>query len=384
MKKALFVIFILFFLLSCKKKDINSNIPEITSGNVEFYFNGKINNQSTIIEAGKNDYYMYSSINYDSNIQTYLFTGEFKPTTCNICTNTLKISITDDTIMSNNSPSHINQLVTGNYQYLYSDSSTSLTNFSMNIFAVPIPSTSVSYQYFLDGNPIGNTANITNYTISPSTHTLSCVMNNYTDSCLNNNLTNILNFNNSDYFYAYFTYSINTLSNTATFTINTFPSTTNSYTLQFGDSIFSISTNTIQTHYYSNSNQTYLAKLITKSNNNKIWTFQNYIAFNNSLINCLPNYYYNFNTTSSVTYTPFSKIKIEYTSPDNKTYSSKANTQPSFAYFTITSIQNYKYNEQNLPTKKISAQFKCRLFNISNINDYVDIEGTVVFAVAYK
>lgn len=374
----------LFLLLSCKKKDINSNIPEITSGNVEFYFNGKINNQPTIIEAGKNDYYMYSSYIYDTNINTYIFEGLFKPTNCTNCTNTLKISITDDTVLSNNSSSHINNLVPGNYQFLYSDTSISMPNLSMNIYAVPIPSVSTSYQYILDGINIGNTSNVTNYTISPYTHTLTCLMDNYTDSCYNNSLTNILSFTPNDNFYAFFNYSVNTLSNTVTFTINTNPPTTNSYTLFFGDSIFSISSNTIITHYYPNPNTVYTAKLIAKSNNNKIWTFQNYITLNPNLARCLPNYYYNFISSITSTYTPFSKIKIEYISSNNQLYSSKLNLQPSTSYFNITSIQNYKNNEQNQPTKKISAQFKCRLFNISNINDYVDIEGTVVFAVAYK
>lgn len=382
--KKIFLLSFIILLIACRKKDISSNVPEVTSGNTEFYFSGKINNQTTLIEAGKDDYYMFSSVDYDNTIQTYLFSGHFKKTTCSSCPNSLKIIITDDTIIPNTSPSHIYNLTSGSYSYLYSDSVSVVNNLVMNIYAVPIYSASTSYQYILDGNSIGNTSNITNYSLSPSSHTLTCIMNNYTDSCLNNALTNILNFNSGDNFYAYFNYSVNTLSNTVTFTINAQPSTVNSYTIYFGDSVFSVSSNTVQAHYYSNPNQIYLAKLVAKSNNGKIWTFQNFVTLNPVLSNCLPNYYYNFTSTTSTAYTPFSKIKIEYTSSDNKVYSSKIDFQPSSSYFTINSIQNYKNNEQNLPVKKVTAQLKCRLFNISNPADFIDIEGNCVFAVAYK
>lgn len=374
---------VFFLMISCKKKDVEYNIPNISNGNVEFYFYGKINSLPIYIEAGKDNYYMFSGITYDTTIHTYLFEGEFKKTNCTYCSDVLKISIVDDTIIPYGYPSHIQKLNIGNYAFYAPSSST--TGLSMNLYAIPLnPSVVATYQYYLDGNLIGNIANLTNYFITSTTHTLTCIMNNYTDSCMNNTLTNILNFTPTDDFYAYFLYSINTYSNSkiVTFTINTFPSTSHTYTLEFGDSSYSVTSNSIQTHFYPDHTTLYLARLKAKSDNGKIWTFQNYVTFNPNLINCLPNYYYTFSSFTN-TVSPYSKIKIQYVSSENKTYTSFSFIQPLDSYFQIVSIQPYKHNSQNMPTKKITAKFKCRLYNTNNPGDYIDIEGDCQFAVAY-
>lgn len=370
-------------LFSCKKKDMEYN-PTPTSTNVEFYFQGRINNVSTTIEAGKNDYYMYSRYDYDTSIATYWFEGMFKKINCYTnCPNTLKILISDDTINSNGNPSHINQLVAGNYAYYMPTSIPSISSFQMNIYAVPIYSASTLYKYYLDGNLIGTTPNISNYNISATTHTLTCIMDNYTDSCYNNVLTNIINLTPTDSFYAFYQYSANTSSDTVSFYIVPSAYTSNSYTLNFGDGNSAVTTNTMITHIYASSSTTYTAQLITKSNNGKIFTFSNFITLNPYTMNCLPNYYFKFSPIVSPN-TPYSKIKIEYISATGNAYSSAINSQPSTSYFQIISIEDYKLNENNQPTKKIKAQLKVRVFNVANPNDYLDIDGNVIFAVSYK
>jgi hypothetical protein len=62
-----FIVLLLIGLgFSCKKK----SYPESTEDNtVIYYFNATINNQAVTLNAGKDDYYMYSSIQQDQNIR---------------------------------------------------------------------------------------------------------------------------------------------------------------------------------------------------------------------------------------------------------------------------------------------------------------------------
>lgn len=374
---------LLFF--SCKKKDIENTPPTISNSTPEFYFNGTINGQNLTIEAGKNNYYLYTNYLYDNSISTYIFSGEFKQTNCIDCPNSLKISITDDTTLSNPSPSHINNLSTTNYTFYYPTAQTIINSYLMNLYAVPIFSASVNYQYYLDNTLISNNPNVNNYTITPSNHTIQCITNNLTDSCFNNTLINPINLTNTDSFYTYFRYSVSFASNVVTFTIIPSAPTIHSYTLSFGDGDSVITSNSIITHTYTSNLNFYSAQLKSKSNANKLWIFTNLLNTDVMYSRCTPNFYYKFTPIYSIIpFNPFSKIKIEYTSSALKTYVSYTNLQPSDSYFVITKIENYKNNENNLPTKKITAQFKSRLFNLVDPNDFIDIQGTCQFAVAYK
>ncbi|GIV26699.1 MAG: hypothetical protein KatS3mg027_0513 [Bacteroidia bacterium] len=379
------LLFIALIIFSCKKKDIENNPPTISNSNPEFYFNGTINGQILILEAGKNNYYLYTDCNYDNSITTYVFSGEFKPSNCTTCPNSLKISITDDTTIANSSPSHINNLSTTNYSYYYPTNQTIINSYIMNIYAVPIYSAAVNYQYFLDNTLISNNPNVSNYTITPTAHTIKSITNNLTDSCFNNTLINTINLTTTDSFYTYYRYSLGFANNVVTFTIIPSAPTIHSYTLSFGDGDSIITTNSIITHTYASNLNFYTAQLKSKSISNKPWTFTNIINTDFTYTRCTPNFYYKFSPMYSIIpFNPYSKIKIEYTSSSFKTYASYTNSQPSDAYFTITKIENYKNNENNLPTKKITAEFKCRLFNTTNPNDFIDIQGICVFAVAYK
>ncbi|GAB4207296.1 MAG: hypothetical protein Fur0023_18000 [Bacteroidia bacterium] len=379
--RQLFLIAITTILFThCKKKNVDEPIPNITNENVVFYFDGTISGNPVKWQAGIDNYYMFSDIQYETTLSTYLFIGEFKKNNCSPCLNTLKIKISDDTILNPSSPSHIYNLNVGTYNYL-SSSDSSITQYTINVSAVPVFSATPAYQYSLNNTAISNIANFS-YTLTPGTYTLTQDYYNITDSC-GNSLSNVLNLTATDDFYAYYKYNINSFSQTVTYTIYTNMPTSNTFTFDFGDASQTTTTNTVLTHAYPPGFAIYQPELTAKSNNGKIWTFKNNISVALSNTDCLGNYFYNIVSQKNAS-PPFSKIIIEYTDQNGQTYTSQINTQPPTYKFQITKIEEYIKNSNNQPTKKITANFQARVFNTSNPSLFKDIQGNVIFAVAYK
>src|ERR1700744_1131977 len=82
--------------ITCKKE----HGPISTTANPIFYFNGLVGNNHTEINAGVNNYYMYSSYVQDTN-HVYNFIGDLKQINSNL--NTLEIRINDYKISAVNS-----------------------------------------------------------------------------------------------------------------------------------------------------------------------------------------------------------------------------------------------------------------------------------------
>jgi hypothetical protein len=166
---------ILTQFFSCKKKEVT---PDVQQGNVTFYFNGRVDDTLLIIEAGKNNYYMYSDVNYDKPFSTYIFSGMFAKETSSSSPNSIKISLIDADTTVNGYPSHINSYIAGYYNY-YNTTDISINSYRMKVFAVPSSSPiTASYQYSINSNFISNAPNFT-YILNPGNYTLSQYFYNY-------------------------------------------------------------------------------------------------------------------------------------------------------------------------------------------------------------
>src|ERR1700752_1765204 len=85
----IFIMLVLvLFVFGCKKE----HAPSPTTGTPVFYFNGTIGGVSTSINAGLNNYYMYSSYTQDTN-HVYNFIGNIQKTTANL--SSIEIQIND-------------------------------------------------------------------------------------------------------------------------------------------------------------------------------------------------------------------------------------------------------------------------------------------------
>ena len=370
---------ILTQFFSCKKKEVT---PDVQEGNVTFYFNGRVDDTLLIIEAGKNNYYMYSDVNYDNIFSTYIFSGMFAKENSSSSPNSIKISLIDADTTVNGYPSHINSYIAGYYNY-YNTKDISINSYRMKVFAVPsLSPITASYQYSINSSFISNAPNFT-YTLSPGNYTLSQYFYNYQDSCYSV-LTNTFYLSPTDSFYAYYRYTVYTNSTlpTVTYSIYTNILTPYTYTFNFGDGAQTVTSNTYLVHSYSPYNW-YTPILTAQSNNGKIWTFQNNLYLSSSKPNCSGNYYYQFSPNLVGLMTPFSKIIITYVDENKVLYRSDINQQPPTSFFQIQSISEYKINEKNQKTKMIVANLKVRVYSPANPNVFKDISGKAVFAVAY-
>jgi len=370
---------VMFSFLSCKKKKFE-NLPNIQEGTVVFYFHGTVSSQSLSLESGKNSCYMYSDVQYYSAFSSFVFSGAFKSTTCSVCPNSLKIEMVDTYSASPSSSSNIQYFTQGTYSF-YDIAAPSVSSYQMKVFCVPtLCLAPVSCTYNLNGNAI-STASVFTYTVPLGTHTLTQYFKNNFSSCTNS-LSNTFNLTPTDSFYAYYKYAVYSFSSTVGFSLFTNLPTSNSFTLDYGDTSVAISTSTYLIHYYP-TNGWYSPTLYAKSNSGKLWVFTNNISTNIANQECLGNYYYNFQPIYGNP-SPNSKIIITYRDENNILYSSQVASQPPNSFFTIQEISEYAVNENNQKTKKIKAQMKVRVYNPSDVSQYKDITGEAVFAVGYK
>ena len=77
------IVLLLLACMSCRKKEYPESTKE---GSPVFNCNMYINGNPTTIEAGVNNYYMYSSFQQDSN-GVYGFIAGLKQIECAICSN---------------------------------------------------------------------------------------------------------------------------------------------------------------------------------------------------------------------------------------------------------------------------------------------------------
>jgi len=92
MKAFYYILLVLVFAgTACKKKQYPKSV---SAEDNPFYMKLVVDGQALEINAGKNNYYMYSSIARDSS-KIYSLVGEFKQSGCSTCPNSLRIQIVD-------------------------------------------------------------------------------------------------------------------------------------------------------------------------------------------------------------------------------------------------------------------------------------------------
>lgn len=108
MKTPIYILILVLLLsVGCKKK----KYPEtVEAGESPFYLRLKIDSQPLEINAGKDNYYMYSYISRDT-ANVFGLVGEFKQAGCTICPNSLKIEVKDSKPSLPNAGININSII---------------------------------------------------------------------------------------------------------------------------------------------------------------------------------------------------------------------------------------------------------------------------------
>lgn len=371
------------FLASCKKEHLTTN----TNASPVFYFKGLVGNSAMDLQAGINNYYMYSSYNQDSN-GVYNYTGSLKEYNCtSSCPPSIEFIINNYRTSGTGAtePNIDSSLSVNYYKFLIPGGNS--TSFRVTFTPEPGSNTNVkSYNWnFGDGsflNGTGNPDSIIHTYAHPGNYntSINTVFADNTSSSLNN-ILQMAQTNNDLNCSVVYTLSTNTF--TANISGGMAPYT--SY-WTFGDG----ATGTLSTPTASSADtimHTYIDTIINNvtlkvidSKHDSITVFSKASGTGNQ--SDLMSY-----RMSSPVLLPnilgLSNITVNYTDATGDIYTSNNPAQPDSSYFQITSMSDYQANENGQSTKQLHIKFDCIVFD-SKGNTLAIKNGDAVIAVAYK
>lgn len=79
----------------------------------------------------------------------------------------------------------------------------------------------------------------------------------------------------------------------------------------------------------------------------------------------------------------FARASIIYTSPEGEIFSSEKLDQPANSFFEILNVEDFDYNENGDPTKKLTLRFRCQLWNAEEEMKTIESILEAVIGVAY-
>jgi PKD repeat protein len=358
--------------LSCTKRKYPDSIVE---NEVVYGFKALIGNEEISFEAGKDNYYMYSSYKQDSN-KVYNFTGTLKQIDCSDCRKSLEIQINDFKVSELNAPVKTDSA--------FSTRSYPLLN-GTTTYVIPFQSSynrnAASYSWdFGDGttsavaNPVHQFSKSGNYKVK-----LKIISDNGCESYIEH--VERVGITSSNNLRAY----INVASaNSATVNFGamvTGGKAPYAYSWSFGDGTASTSTNPTRV-YKLNGGYSVMLK-VTDADNQVTVTSYNLVT-PNDVSSCAANFTGGTITTINNTEVSLalSKIIVTWIDGNGVKYTSNNELQPFTSNFAITSVEEAGLNENSQPTKKLHLKFDCTVYNGTKALPIKGAEATV--SVAYK
>ncbi len=363
-------LFLIGISFTCTKKKYPA--PEVIEGGATYYSKLSINNSPVTLEAGVNGYYMYSSFNKDTN-NIYSFIGDLKQVNCTNCPNSLKVQINDYKIsLANSSPKIDSALQVSTYPYQTGDPEPSyLVQFES------LSSTESSYLWDFGDGSTDNIRNPIKFYDKPGKYNV-CLTTTNANSCK----SSICNKEKIDISPNSCKASISVSSafgNTILFNSSVSYGKPNyQYLWNFGDGTTANVANPSHTYKYRGAYSVFL-RVVDAYGDTAVVNYNAKTATDNS--SCAANY--NRSTISLIPSTAsLSHIVVTWVDENGVVYTSNNTNQPLDGYFEIVSVSEGEKNENNQPTKKIMAKFKCKVYN-GNKSISID-NAEVVLCVAYK
>ncbi len=369
-------------LTSCKKNALPKD--EDLTQNPEFYFKCVVNGIAINLQAGVNNYYMFSSHKYDSLTNIYGYRGDLKQKDCaSNCFYGISIQINDCKSSAPNAPMNPDSaLYVGSYQFndgvlapLYYTANlySSYNNISASKFNW-ITSDAITTQTLQQVSKTYKANTTQNITLNINDTSINCSTSHNNSFKIGNPLqANIYAVRDQPLNALKYTFGCNITSGTSS---NTFYS----YQWDFGDGS-PISYLTNPSHAFNSQNY-YRTKLTLVTSDgsvtNTCTTYYQVACFTPTVCNANYNAFF----TGIPNPNGYSAIKINIIDSQGVEYSSASINQPNDNNFEIISVENYKPNEQGNLTKKLKIKFNAKLINGNNtltINN-----GEAVIAVSYR
>ncbi|MBA3665096.1 MAG: PKD domain-containing protein [Bacteroidetes bacterium] len=366
----LYILFCLAILAGCKKHDLPSN--EDSNGEPVFYIKGEVNGSPVSLQAGVNNYFMYSS-HFQQPNNVYVYKGEMKQNACNgpcnygiaILINDYKISQPNETMKPDSG------LHTGHYQF--NDGTLDPAGY-MGSFTPTFTDPNTTYTWTYSDGITGPGTRYFNagqtYSVCLNMNSNGCVQSHTNEfrvgSPLQANVSATCNWTATPTTYSFTPYlALGSSQNV-------------SYSWDFADgSAFSSSVTPVHAYIYST--KYYRARLRVSSATDTCYSYYQVPVSVGA-----PVCHANFN--SAFTPVPntlaLSAITVLVTDPSGNVYSTETINQPTGNKIEILSVENYKNNAQNEPTKKVKIKFNCVVKNASGTLNVTN--GEAVIAVSYK
>jgi PKD repeat protein len=367
----------LLILASCRKKEYPQNVSE----SPEFYVSAKIDGQPITLQAGTLGYYMFSS--YSQSIDgIYSFIADVKPQNCgSACPNSLRIELNDNIMASQGGASNVsNSVKTGSYTFVNSNASNPTLIGYMVSYGSSFNLSPISYDWNFGVGANDVIANPTHTYSAPGVYNtrLTAIGNASPPAIGTGSIENPVKVTLNTNVCRTRVVVSNISANTVTFNNVTSGSGNYTWNWDFGDGSQN-SPDAMPVHTFPGIG-IYQVKLTTIDHTHMDTAVHFYNARTDMALNAAPNFWVN-SVNGIYSNSPLSKIKITYTDGSGKIFTSDVQPQTG-SNFNIVSVQEYKNNENNQPTKKLKITFNCTLYGDGITYNLTD--GEAVIAVAYK
>ncbi len=368
-----FVAHILLTLLliagfSCKKKKYPDDV--VITNSAIYYSSINVNGNRIRLEAGIDDYYMYSSYKQDSN-NVYAFVGEMRKTNCSNCPNSLKIQINDYKPSVFNSPvKPDSSFVQGSYPYSGLEKDPT--------FSVSFTNSLIAQQYswnFGDGSTSTEKNPVHTYS-KPGKYNV-CLTTKSGNGCVSSicNVYHVENVNKLKVSIGVSDNSGNTISFKSSVTGGTGPF---KYFWSFGNGRSSNLPNPVCNYQYRGGYPVSLVVVDSQLDT----AYCNFNAVTQSdPYSCAANYDL-YKITPLPNSIDLASVIVTWRDEAGVEYKSNTYPQDASSYFKIISVADGENNENGQRTKKLLIRFTCKVYNGSNSVNLSDAE--TVICVAYR
>ncbi len=368
----LFSFVLIIFGTGCKKERIGDK--PFKEESPVFYFKGNVSSVPVNLEAGVNNYYMYSFYKQDSSNGLYSVLGNLREVNCTNCSNHVIFQLNNNRLSPIGSPiSNIDTLLQPDKFEFLQD--TALLADVINFTAIPSIGDTVQSYYWDFGDGTNSTMANPSHTYKPGYYN-ACLRITYTNGCIGS-ICNWVKMGIQD------SCSVNILdtpvpgTNIIQFDVNSTSALT--YNWDFDDtlSVDNYSTLKSPSHEFSSPGIYYVR--LAAGGSGCSYVTRKTVATSGYSSGCFANFTAVFVPKTS---NPFSKIIVTWVDAMGQKYTSNNVLQPADSYFEIVSVEDYTLNEKGEPTKKITAKFKCLVSNGKTSIPITDADA--VFAISYR
>jgi PKD repeat protein len=351
---------------ACEKK----KYPEsLTTNEPEFYAELNGSGSSTLIEAGINNYMLYSSYTQDQK-GLYTYVAELRQKNCSsACPNSIRFEISDSKTSAAGSAADINSAIyTGLYPYASAQWQVSFKS----SFNKPV----LSYFWNFGDGEISTAANPFHVYKKGGNYAV-CLTIKSLNGCESSICNTVAVGFAPDHCMAYVSDSL-AGTNTVRFKAQTFGTAPFTYQWDFGDG--KRSTEAYPLHTYA-LRGAYPVRLSLRDSKNglAVWNYNTITSGDSS--SCASNFTplskVKINDTLS-----FSKVLIKYRDAGGSEYSSEAYAQDPDSKFEVLSVSDFEPNERGEATKKMKLRFSAILYSGSKKIKFENAEA--VICISYK